>query len=178
METNVNGRSGESYSSCNYGNCNDCWCDRLPEKGLVTNYPMLEFYISILLLMYAADAMGIMISCLVRKEEAANVLAPYILIVQLIFSGILFNMEGMADYISYIMISKWGMEALGSIADLNNLQLKIQMTVPNVPHDFENRFEATSGHLLMVWAILAGFTVAFLLIGNILLHRVSKDTRG
>ena len=150
----------------------------LPEKGLVTNYPMLEFYISILLLMYAADAMGIMISCLVRKEEAANVLAPYILIVQLIFSGILFNMEGMADYISYIMISKWGMEALGSIADLNNLQLKIQMTVPNVPHDFENRFEATSGHLLMVWAILAGFTVAFLLIGNILLHRVSKDTRG
>lgn len=150
----------------------------LPEKGLVTNYPMLEFYISILLLMYAADAMGIMISCLVRKEEAANVLAPYILIVQLIFSGILFNMEGMADYISYIMISKWGMEALGSIADLNNLQLKIQMTVPNVPHDFENRFEATSGHLLMVWAILAGFIVAFLLIGNILLHRVSKDTRG
>lgn len=87
-------------------------------------------------------------------------------------------MEGMADYISYIMISKWGMEALGSIADLNNLQLKIQMTVPNVPHDFENRFEATSGHLLMVWAILAGFIVAFLLIGNILLHRVSKDTRG
>lgn len=60
------------------------------------------------------------------------------------FSGILFNMEGMADYISYIMISKWGMEALGSIADLNNLQLKIQMTIPNVPHDFENRFKATS----------------------------------
>ncbi len=149
----------------------------LPEKGLITNYPMLEFYVSILLLMYAADTMGIMISCIVKKEEAANVLAPYILIVQLIFSGILFNMEGAADYISYIMISKWGMEALGSIANLNDLQLKIQMTVPNVPHDFENRFEATSGHLFMVWAVLFGFIVAFLFIGNILLHRVSKDTR-
>lgn len=57
----------------------------LPEKGLITNYPVLEFYVSILLLMYAADTMGIMISCLVKKEEAANVLAPYILIVQLIF---------------------------------------------------------------------------------------------
>ena len=42
------------------------------------------------------------------------------------------------------------------LSDLNNLQLKIQMTIPNVPHDFENRFKATSGHLLMVWAILAG----------------------
>ncbi len=59
-----------------------------------------------------------------EKEEAANVLAPYILIVQLIFSGILFNMEGMADYISYIMISKWGMEALGSIADLKQSSVK------------------------------------------------------
>ena len=86
-------------------------------------------------------------------------------------------MEGSADYISYIMISKWGMEALGSIANLNDLQLKIQMTVPNVPHDFENRFEATSGHLLMVWAVMFGFIVAFLFIGNMLLHRVSKDTR-
>ena len=90
--------------------------NELPETGILTNYPMVEFYISIFLLMYAADAMGIMISCLVKKEEAANVLAPYILIVQLIFSGILFAMEGMADYISYVMISRWGMEALGSIA--------------------------------------------------------------
>lgn len=63
--------------------------NELPETGILTNYPMVEFYISIFLLMYAADAMGIMISCLVKKEEAANVLAPYILIVQLIFSGIL-----------------------------------------------------------------------------------------
>lgn len=92
--------------------------NELPETGILTNYPMVEFYISIFLLMYAADAMGIMISCLVKKEEAANVLAPYILIVQLIFSGILFAMEGMADYISYVMISRWGMEALGSIANL------------------------------------------------------------
>lgn len=150
----------------------------LPEKGILTDFPILEFYISILLLMYAADTMGIMISCLVKKEEAANVLAPYILIVQLIFSGILFAMEGMADYISYIMISRWGMEALGSIANLNDLKLKIQMTVPTVPHEFEKGFEATSEHLLMVWAVLLGFIVVFLLLGNILLHRVSKDTKG
>ena len=114
----------------------------------------------------------------VKKEEAANVLAPYILIVQLIFSGILFAMEGMADYISYVMISRWGMEALGSIANLNDLPLKIQMTVPTVPHEFESRFDSTPEHLLTVWAVLFGFIVVFLLVGNILLHRVSKDTKG
>lgn len=151
--------------------------NELPKEGVIWGNPLPEFFISILLLMYAADMMGLLISCLVKKEEAANVLAPYILIVQLIFSGILFTMEGLADKLSYVMISRWGMEALGSIARLNDLQLKIQMEVPTVPHDFEERFDATSEHLLHVWAILLIFSLVFVFVGNLLLHRVSKDTR-
>lgn len=149
----------------------------LPRDGILWGNPLPEFFISILLLMYAADMMGLLISCLVKKEEAANVLAPYILIVQLIFSGILFSMEGLADKLSYVMISRWGMEALGSIARLNDLQLKIQMEVPSVPHEFETRFDATPEHLLQVWAILVLFSLVFVIVGNLLLHRVSKDTR-
>lgn len=151
--------------------------NELPESGIIFGNPIPEFFISILLLMYAADMMGLMISCLVKKEEAANVLAPYILIVQLIFSGILFAMEGFADYLSYIMISRWGMEALGSTARFNDLQLKIQMTVPSVPHEFEEQFEATAGHLSFVWIVLLIFILVFVITGNLLLHRVSKDTR-
>ncbi len=151
--------------------------NELPEEGVIWGNPLPEFFVSILLLMYAADMMGLLISCLVKKEEAANVLAPYILIVQLIFSGILFTMEGLADKLSYVMISRWGMEALGSIARLNDLQLKIQMEVPTVPHEFEDRFDATSEHLLHVWAILLIFSLVFVFVGNLLLHRVSKDTR-
>ena len=71
--------------------------NELPEEGVIWGNPLPEFFVSILLLMYAADMMGLLISCLVKKEEAANVLAPYILIVQLIFSGILFVMEGLAE---------------------------------------------------------------------------------
>ena len=152
----------------------------LPEKGIVLGNTLLEFFVSIFLLMYAADCMGLFISCLVKKEETANVLAPYILIVQLIFSGILFAMEGFADYISYVMISRWGMEALGSTARLNDLQMKIQLEMPNLPpdlHEFENRFEAVSDHLLMVWLVMLIFIVVFLIGGNLMLHRVSKDTR-
>lgn len=163
--------------SLSYIGVSTIYDNKLPESGVVMGTPMLEFYISILLLMYAADSMGLMISCLVRKEEAANVLAPYVLIVQLIFSGILFAMEGLADSISYVMISRWGMEALGSTAKLNDLQLKIQMTVPSVPHDFETRFESTAEHLTSVWGVLILFAVVFIFVGNFLLHRVSKDTR-
>lgn len=153
--------------------------NEMPAEGIVFSEPLVEFFISIVLLMYAADMLGIMISCLVRKEEAANVLAPYILIVQLIFSGILFEMEGAAKGISYAMISKWGMESLGSIARLNDLNYRMVLENPNIilPHEAEAQFEAIPEHLFLVWIILLAFILGFVIIGNLLLHRVSKDTR-
>lgn len=149
----------------------------LPESGILIGNSLPEYFISLFLLMYAADMMGLMISCIVRKTETANVLSPYILIIQLIFSGILFEMTGVADKVSCLMISRWGMEALGSISDLNELPLRIQETVPTVPHEAEEMFEHSDGHLLLVWGILLIFIVVFVLTGNLLLHRVSKDSR-
>lgn len=153
--------------------------NEMPAEGIIFGEPLVEFFISILLLMYAADMLGLMISCLVKKEEAANVLAPYILIVQLIFSGILFEMKGAAEGISYVMISRWGMECLGSIACLNDLDYRMVLENSNIilPHEAEAQFEAASGHLFLVWMILLLFILGFVIIGNLLLHRVSKDTR-
>lgn len=149
----------------------------LPDKGVAFGEPLKEYYISLLLLMYAADAMGVCISCIVKKTETANVMAPYILIVQLIFSGILFDMKGVADKLSYLMISRWGMEALGTTSDLNSMQLRIQETVPTVPHEIEDMFKYSAKHLYTVWGILAIFILVSIVVGDLLLHRVSKDTR-
>lgn len=151
--------------------------NELPENGIIFGSVFIEYYITMVLLMYAADMMGLMISCIVKKTETANVLAPYILIVQLIFSGILFELKGGAEIVSYFMISRWGMEGLGSISRFNDLPLKIQLTIPTVPHEFEDMFEAVSGHLISVWGILIAFILVFVVVGNLLLHRVSKDTR-
>ncbi len=148
-----------------------------PKEGVVMDNTLLEYYVSLLLLMFAADAMGLCISCIVKKAETANVMAPYILIVQLIFSGILFEMKGMAEALSYFMLSRWGMEALGTTSDLNSMELRIQATVPNVPHEAEDMFEYAVSHMNGVWIILMLFSFLFLVVGWALLHRVSKDTR-
>ena len=148
-----------------------------PEYGIVLDAVIIEYFITIALLTFAADAMGLFLSSLVKKSETANVMAPYILIIQLIFSGILFSMQGAAETLSYAMLSRWGMEAMGSISDLNVLPLKIQMTVPSVPHEAEDMFIHTSEHLLLVWCVLICFSIGFLLLGNMSLHRVTKDTR-
>ncbi|MGN0370938.1 MAG: ABC transporter permease [Butyrivibrio sp.] len=153
------------------------YCNDLPVNGLIFNNPLIEYYISIFLLMYAADMMGLLISCMVRKTETANVMAPYILIVQLIFSGILFTMKGIAEKFSYIMLSRWGMEALGSISNINNMKLKIQMTFPDIPHETEKMFNADAMHLVRIWGILLIFIILFLIFGNMFLHMISKDKR-
>lgn len=90
-----------------------------PGQGRIIDNVILEYYVTFLLLFYAADALGLVISTLVKKAETASVITPYILIVQLIFSGLLFPLQGVSDNISYVMESRWGMEALAVTSDLN-----------------------------------------------------------
>lgn len=145
--------------------------------GLLLKHAIFEYYITILLVMYAADTMGLFISCLVKKTEVASVMAPYILIVQLIFSGILFTLNGLPEKLSAVMLSRWGMEALGSISDLNSMQLKLQSDFPMLPHDAEDAFLYTSGHLGKVWLILLIFVVVPLILSTLILRGVKNDTR-
>lgn len=149
----------------------------LPEHGLIFLTALVEYNISMFLLMFAADGMGLFISCLVRKAETASIIAPYILILQLIFSGILFTMDGMSQILSYSMLSRWGMEALGSISDLNSIPLTINEQYSMIPHEAEEMFMYSDQHLIVSWLVLAAFAVGFILVGNLVLHRISKDSR-
>lgn len=149
----------------------------LPADGLIFPSVMIEYYLTVFLVMYAADTMGLMISCFVKSEQLASQLSPYILIVQLLFSGVLFAMEGVASSVSALMLSRWGMEALGSISDLNALPLRLQEEFPMIPHEVDDAFLYTAEHLWKVWLILAVFVIVPLVVGNFTLHGVKKDSR-
>lgn len=149
----------------------------LPAEGLVFSEPIAEYYLSLLLVMYAADTMGLMISCFVKSEQLASQLSPYILIVQLLFSGVLFELKDAASSVSALMLSRWGMEALGNISDLNAIASVIADKVPGYVTPFSEAYEHTPEHLKETWLILVAFCIVPLLIGNLLLHRVSKDGR-
>lgn len=150
----------------------------LPSQGLVFSSAILEYYITLFLLVFAADTLGLCISCVVKNEQLASQLSPYILIVQLLFSGVLFAMEGTASNVSALMLSRWGMEALGSISNLNELPLRLQEEFPMIPHQVDDAFLFTSGHLKTVWLILLTFALVPVIIGNFTLHGVKKDKRG
>ncbi len=153
------------------------WGNEFGREGLLLENTVPEYYITILLVMYAADTMGILISSLVKKSEVASVMAPYILIVQLIFSGILFTLNGFAANLSAVMLSRWGMEALGSISNLNAMPLRLQAEFPALPHEAEDAFLYTTEHLWNVWRILTVFVVVPLVLSVVVLRGVKNDTR-
>ena len=65
-------------------------------------------------------------------------IAPFVLIVQLIFSGILFELNGVTDKLSYLTYSRWAMESIGSTCDLNSLDPPGQEESEQVEEQFDD----------------------------------------
>ena len=93
-----------------------------PKEGIITYSFEAETFITIFLIMIASDALGLFISSIVRSGDIANIIAPIVLIIQLVMSGVLFELNGAAEALSNITFSKWGMEGLGAIAGMNDLE--------------------------------------------------------
>ncbi len=164
-----------------------CISIEFPEDGLCFGYGLVDIFITLFLIMLASDTLGLLISSIVKSGDIANIIAPIILILQLVMSGVLFKLEGFTEKLSYITFSKWGMEGLGSIADLNSLELNTilgtedeqtkQTLIQILDRQTEEIFEASSEHLLKVWIILLVFSAVLIILSSIILKRISKDSR-
>lgn len=147
------------------------------EEGILFSNPFMETFITMWITIEASMALGFVISSLVKSGDKAMTLAPFVLIVQLLFSGILFELKGAGEYISYATISKWSVESLGSIAGLNDLTMKIQEQIPTAEHEFQKIFESVGSHLGLTWGVLIGMSLLCMILCMILLRNLSKDGR-
>lgn len=137
----------------------------------------LEIIFTIWLVILSSEALGLLVSANFRSGDKAMVAAPFLLIVQLLFSGILFKLEGPGEILSYATLSRWTMQALGGIVNLNSLPLKMQAEYPMIEHEAETFFEATKAHVSHGWWVLLGMTALFLIAGAVSLRGLSRDKR-
>lgn len=144
-----------------------------PQKAQILPASQLEIWLTIFLTIYASLAMGLIISAFVRNADRAMAAAPFVLIIQLLFSGVLFDLEGAAKKISYLTVSRWAMECLGNITNLN----KLDSAVKNVPHQISDFYNRGVGHLAQTWGIL--FLIAILcgIVSMAVLHNLKRDQR-
>lgn len=149
----------------------------LPDHGVILNSISNEYWVSLFLIVFATDLMGLTVSAFVRKQEKTTMFSPYILIAQLLLSGSLFELKGSMKTISNYMISKWGMEALGATSRLNGLPARLHKQFPMITHEKFSEYTASVSHLQTVWLMLGLFIVVFLVLADIGLHQIESDTR-
>lgn len=90
--------------------------------GVIFGNAVLEMMVTIFVTIYVSAGFGLLISAISKNGDRAMSIAPFVLIIQLLFSGILFSLNGATEKISYFTFSRWSMEALGSTNGLNDLE--------------------------------------------------------
>lgn len=143
-------------------------------SGLFFKHFNFEIFMTIWLTILVSAALGLTISAIAKSGDKAMTIAPFALIVQLLFSGILFNLKGIGNWISCATISRWSVEGLGSIVKLNDMKLSIQKEIPTAVHEAESLFRGTKEHLLSTWGILMLMCVICLLGCRLLLNNMRK----
>ena len=150
-----------------------------PLQGIVFYSSAIDGYVTILLLMVASAMTGIFISSIVRSAEVANLVAPIVILLQIVFSDNLTDLKGTLEKISYFMLSRWGMSGLSAISRLNEQKSTIQLLFPTFPLEIEREinYASTNEYLIKVWLVLIIFSLVFTFLSGIVISNVSKDSR-
>jgi hypothetical protein len=145
----------------------------LPSEGVITN-PFTELLVTTFFTAIASTAMGLFVSSMFTNADRAMTVAPILLMPQILFSGLIFKLDGATELISWFAVCRWSMEGYGTTANLNQLQLKLQTKGVMIPHEIESFYKFTFEHLLETWFILLGFVVVFLILARLVLGKVGK----
>ena len=118
-----------------------------------------------------AAALGLFISSIVKNANIAMSIIPLILVPQLLFSGMLFKLEGKTEIISNVVLCRWTVEGLGTTTNLNDLTHLEQEINPMITVEPEEYFEFTVEHMQQVIAIILIMTAIELLGSYIVLRK-------
>ena len=119
-----------------------------PFEGFFTPLFLIDFFISLFLITYAADMMSLWISALCRSTTTAMTVMPVVLILQLVFSGGMMSLPARAEPITNFIISNYGLKLITAQADYNHLPLGSAWNTVERMRSNEIKGEVTVGQVL------------------------------
>lgn len=97
----------------------------------------------------SAMVMGLLASAVFKNPM---LVAPLLVLLQIVFSGIVFNLDGVAAKLSYLISCKWSLDGLGAISQLNDLFGQIGAT-SEVKDHYEASVQSLMLSLMWLWLI-------------------------
>ncbi len=166
----------------------------VPDHGVFLP-ALIEMILSVWVIGVAGLAMGLFISAAAANLDLALSITPSSIIPQMLLAGVLFALPGSIDWMSNATIGKWGVNALGTTANLNRLYYQAAENLPDDPQltallgqivfdprgydadpgpkSVEAAASSRRGHLLTQWTVLLGWIVMF--VGLACLSQKRKD---
>ncbi|MEN8906120.1 MAG: FHA domain-containing protein, partial [Clostridiales bacterium] len=86
-----------------------------------------DYWFTLFITLVAASSLGLLISSYSVSTERATFMMPLAIIPQIVFSGVLFPLEDLVKIISYFIISRWAVQGLGALFDVNSLIVNTQI---------------------------------------------------
>ena len=179
---------------------------KFPSEGFITKWFLVDIWITLFLITYASDVTSLFISCIVHNTTTAMTVMPFMLIIQLVFSGGAFTLAGFAQKLTYLTISKYGLVALCAQGNYNSLRsvtlwntiFKLRDSSNEIKEALwmiekegqldeilvrsgeamqEAAYEMTKSNIFGCWAQLVFFVVLFAILSIIVLEFVDNDKR-
>ena len=145
-----------------------------PDSGIImAAFP--ELLVVTFLTALASSATGLLVSALFTNADRAMTVAPLLLMPQMLYSGILFKLEGAAKSLSWFTVCRWSMEGYGTTANLNALPGIIEPVPGEIAREAEEFFTYTGEHFWTACGILVLYTVILLIFTRIVLQRLRKE---
>lgn len=138
----------------------------LPEEAGVFTFFGLDLYLVLFIVIFASDMMALLVSSGVKTEQMAMTIMPFILIIQLLMSGMVFELKGIPDVISNFTISRWGLDAICVVSNVENMSWFADESLKSTP-----------GNLAQLLGKLIFFALLYIVIAILLLERVDSDER-
>ncbi|WP_031070481.1 FHA domain-containing protein [Streptomyces sp. NRRL WC-3742] len=145
---------------------------KLPEHGglLVKNTPLIEMTIGMILLSFTAMMFGLMISALVKTSEKTMPLLVMFAIVQVVFTGCLFQIFSKPglEQVAWLMPARWGTGIVATTLDLSKLMGPWNK-------DFQNpKYDPLWDHSVLQWVVDAGALVVISVLIGVLVTRLQR----
>lgn len=148
----------------------------------------LEMYVTLVLATVASLSLGLLISAAVPSREIVIYIILVVLFIQILFSGAIFGIPKGARWLSWLTITRWSLEGLGSTADMERLRdmgggciepegledtpedrrfpeadefCEAGQTYLPPQYEFHINYRSSFWHLATVWLILLGFAAGF-----------------
>ena len=135
----------------------------------------LGLFITNFCTLLSSICLGLLLSTVVSTENEANNALPLLMIPQIIFSGVLFDLAGISNQMSWLMLSRWSVSAYGTLVDVNAM-IPAPMTIPGqppIPQPIQPNavYNSTWDRLGLDWGILLLSAMIYLVIALYLQKR-------